>query len=92
MNSNNRNTLLLLGLLLVVLAISYPFLTKQQDATDASSQDAAVADAESLLNRVQAISFDFSVFQTPEFTHLKDITTPLPNLPVGRSNPFAAGK
>jgi hypothetical protein len=85
-------TLILLGLLIFVLGVSYPILSKSTDPTTAEEQEAAVREAETLLAQVQAINLDFSVLQGNEFNHLKDITVPLLNLPVGRVNPFAPGK
>ena len=92
-SNNNRNTLLLLGLLCLVLAVSYPFLAKKQDdAAVVEERLSAVKDAVSLLDKVQGISLDFGILKSPELTYLKDISTPLLNLPVGRANPFTPAK
>ena len=78
----------------MVLAGSYPFLNKSSvstssEDTGASDQLAAVQEAENLLAKIQNVSLDFSILDRPEFTYLKDITTPILTLPVGRANPFA---
>ena len=90
-SKNNRNTLILLGLLVLVLAVSYPLLNKSSDTTDTTSTDqsAAVVEAQNTLAKMQGINIDFSIFDSSEFMHLIDITSPLLNLPVGRANPFA---
>ena len=93
MTKNNRNTLILLALLGLVLVISYPYLNpKTEDTTVVENRLAAVEEAVTLLNKVQAISLDFGVFESREFGYLNDLTLPLLNLPVGRSNPFAPTK
>ena len=91
MNKNTRNIIILTILLAVLGYVSYPLFSKQSEETAVSGEDrlAAVEVAVTLLNKIQAISFDFGILESPEFQSLKDITTPLLNLPVGRANPFA---
>ena len=89
-STTNRNTLILLILLVVALAISYPLLNKSEDTSGVSSdQLASVQEAENILAKMQNVSIDFSFFDKPEFAYLKDISSPLLTLPVGRVNPFA---
>ncbi|MCK5059627.1 MAG: hypothetical protein KAR00_00560 [Candidatus Pacebacteria bacterium] len=42
-----------------------------------------------MLNRLNSITLDGSVFSSPAFHELKDFELVLPEQPVGRSNPFA---
>jgi hypothetical protein len=41
-----------------------------------------------LLNKLQNVTLDDSIFHDPAFINLTDYTVTLPNLPEGRSNPF----
>jgi hypothetical protein len=93
MGANNRNTLILIGLLVLVLAIAYPLLKGPSDtAVDPNQADPVGSEALSLLSQIQSIHMDFSVLQSREFLLLKDITQPLLSLPVGRTDPFAPTK
>jgi len=90
-SKNSRNTLILLGLLGLVLAISYPLLNQNSSPANVPTalEEAGVASAIALLGQIQAVNFDFSILKTAEFMHLKDMTTSLPNLPLGTTNPFS---
>lgn len=84
---------MLLALLGVVLIVAYPYLNPSTDeATGEQERLAAVAEAVALLEKVQSISLDFGILESSEFDYLRDETTPLLNLPVGRVNPFAPVK
>lgn len=43
----------------------------------------------SLLNQIQSIRIDTSVFSSPAYQSLVDYTVPIPTLNVGRPDPFA---
>jgi hypothetical protein len=45
-----------------------------------------------ILNRMNSITLDDSVFSSPTFHNLKDFELVLPKQPVGRSNPFSPAR
>lgn len=47
------------------------------------------ADVLSLLNQIQSLRIDTSLFKNPAYQTLRDYTVPIPELNVGRTNPFA---
>jgi hypothetical protein len=42
-----------------------------------------------LLQQIQNINIDTSIFQSPDFIALQDFSVEIPTQPVGRPNPFA---
>jgi hypothetical protein len=72
------------------------YLTKNQDTTGTSlvaeKKTADFADAKNiltLLNRMNQIKLDDSIFNSAVFQSLKDTTVTLVSQPTGRNNPFA---
>lgn len=53
------------------------------DATAASSRILA------LLNQISSLKIDTSLFNDPAYQSLVDYSVPIPEIPVGRNNPFA---
>jgi hypothetical protein len=94
MTKNTRNIVILVILLAILGYVALPLFSQEDAAVVTSNEDrlAAVTEAVALLDQIQAINFDFQILETPEFKSLVDIATPLLNLPVGRSNPFAPVK
>jgi len=89
---NNKRTMFLLGIL-IICVIAW-FYTKQSPVPDNGPIDslggAGAADsAMVLLQKAQAIKFDFSVLDSAAFGALVNRALPLLNLPVGKDNPFA---
>jgi hypothetical protein len=88
---SSKRTKILLGIL--VLCVVAWFLTKPSSQVEIDSSvvvDAGVAaSAVALLQEVQAVDFDFSLFQKQEFLQLVNRNMPFLNLPVGKSDPFA---
>lgn len=89
-NSKNKRTAILAIILLGLLVLAYKimFVSDTEDLTTdeniASSQR-----VESILKEIEGISFDTSIMENASFKSLKSIEIPLPNLPIGRSNPFS---
>ena len=45
---------------------------------------------QTLVAELQPISFNANIFSDPRFLALRDLTTPITDEPIGRSDPFAA--
>ncbi len=90
MKNNSKTTLVLLLVLGLVMFVAYYNSSSTSEKSGATEERlAAVQEVEVLLAKVQAISLDFAILESREFVYLKDQTSPILNLPVGRPNPFA---
>ncbi|PIR82906.1 hypothetical protein COU19_03145 [Candidatus Kaiserbacteria bacterium CG10_big_fil_rev_8_21_14_0_10_56_12] len=56
----------------------------------ASTNNASQAEFQVLVTQLQPITFDTSIFSDPHFLALKDITTQVAPVPLGRLDPFAS--
>ncbi len=78
--------------LLVLAFLGYRLYTAPASEEVASvnfTTEAASQDILTLVEKLEAISIDKSVFSSPIFTSLVDFTVPLLPEAQGRSNPFA---
>ena len=57
--------------------------------TSSDSQAAVGVQVLNLLNQIQSLSIDTSLFTDPAYKTLVDYSVMIPPVPVGRSNPFA---
>ena len=55
----------------------------------ASSINSTASKFQNITNKLSSISFDTSIFSDPRFMALQDITTPVAQESVGRTDPFA---
>lgn len=86
-----KNTSLLLIFLVALLVVAYKFMfTTPFDPAYLSSDLAESQIVISTLNRLQTVNFDTSIANDPKFKTLRSIESPLPNIPVGKTNPFSA--
>lgn len=88
-NSKNKNTSLLLTFLVAILVVAYKMILMAPYEEAYLSADLAESEMVIItLNKLQSINFDTSIASDPKFKTLQSIETPLPNIPVGKSNPF----
>ncbi len=86
-----KNTSLLLILLLALLVVAYKFMfTTPYEGSYLSSDLSESQVVISTLNRLQTVNFDISIANDPKFKTLRSIENPLPNIPVGKTNPFSS--
>ncbi len=89
-NSKKARTNLLIALLIGLLIVAYKSIFMSELETFDDANFTASARVQAVLGQVQAINFDLSVFDEPKMRSLKSIEVPLPQLPVGKKNPFAS--
>ena len=91
---NNKRTKILLGILVLVALAGFPLIKNNlglgEELLVAEVDTVGYEEVLAILNQVESIMLDTSVLRSPEFLYLSDLTAPLPNLPVGRENPFAS--
>jgi hypothetical protein len=84
----NRNTVILLGVILLLLAVSYPYLTSnkvpEELGAPVGSEERSV-----ILQQVNSIKFDMSIVQNKMLSSLRNQTLPSLGIPPGKSVPFA---
>jgi apolipoprotein N-acyltransferase len=84
-----------LTLIVLLSAVGYDYLHAQPAAADGDLTSSAAASSTSVdqllgvVNEIQNIQLDGSIFQDPAFLSLQDDTTTLPPEAIGRNNPFA---
>ena len=89
------STLALIAILAAVSFFAYDFFNQsafaQSDLTVTTNQSTSLIDpaSEALLNKIESIKLDTSIFNNPVFLSLNDYTNPLPQESSGRANPFA---
>jgi hypothetical protein len=90
----NKKTSLLVAVLLGLLVLAYKtmFMSSGEDLQGLTIEENVLASerVQIILQKVDGISFDKSIFEDEKFNSLKSIETPLISLPVGRKNPFSA--
>ena len=90
-NPKNKNTIILLAVLIAV----FVYMSKNVvfdivfGAPD-SEVDVANERVVALVNKVNSINFDLSVFDEPKFENFVDFSSPLPSVSTGRENPFSS--
>lgn len=88
-NSKKARTNLLLAVLVGLLIIAYKMLFSTPVDMSMDENAAASARVQATLIQVQAINFDVSALNEPKINSLQSIEIDLPNIPVGKKNPFA---
>jgi len=81
-------------LIIAVVALGYFYSsssnTQQTSISSTDSSDAEVgAQVLALLNQIQSLNIDSSIFKDPGFNTLVDYSVEIPPVDVGRPNPFA---
>lgn len=82
----------MLLVLLALLFVAYKVMFAPAGIDPYASDQSALEGERVLgiLQQIEKISFDVSVINDPKFKSLKSLEIPLPSLPVGKKNPFAA--
>lgn len=94
MSSSLKKLIIGLGLIVVVFG-AYLLLQGSDDMGGASGviRDPALTEqSQSILmstNKIQSFNTDTALFRRIEFTSLTDTRSELPEVPTGRTNPFA---
>lgn len=85
----------IVGIIIVAALIYFIFFAGEPSASDQNLLQVGAA-AEpvgqrvlSLLNQIQSLRIDDSFFSDPVYGSLQDYSVAIPQLPVGRDNPFA---
>lgn len=87
----NKNKITLSAVVIFALALWLYSAFFKNDAPVAVSNGGAEtvgADVLSLNAALQAVNLDQSLFSSALYRNLSDFSTPVPNQPVGRPNPF----
>lgn len=91
MKSKNQNTAVLSVMLVAIIIVAYKILFATP--MDESQMYSSVAESEKIiqvLREVESINFKIGNASDPKLDTLESIETPLPNLPVGKTNPFSS--
>ena len=87
---------IVVAVIIIIAVIVYFYYEGSPSSSSASSSlltassNSSVGSTElSLLNQVQSLSIDPSIFKDPAYQTLVDYTVPIPEEGVGRPNPFA---
>jgi hypothetical protein len=79
-------------IIVIVAGLAYYFYENSTPASPVSANDAddtVGTQVLSLLNQIQSLHIDPSIFQDPGYMTLRDYSVVIPPVPVGRTNPFA---
>lgn len=88
--ANNKRPAVLVVILIALLIVGYKVMfVAPQDDLVIEENIAASQRVESILVKVQSISFDMGVLENQKFQSLESLEIPLPNLPIGKKNPFS---
>lgn len=93
----SKKTIIAVIIAIVVLAIIYFYFSGGSAPTSAGSLQSQSPDQTtvvgarvlSLLNQINSLHIDTSIFKTTAFISLQDYAVDIPEIPVGRANPFA---
>lgn len=93
-NPNSKKTIIAAIIAIIVLAIVYFYFSNSAPVESVSSlqtQSASVVGTRvlSLLNQIKSLRIDTSIFKSPAYGTFVDYSVAIPELPVGRPNPFA---
>ncbi len=87
-NKNQRTTFLaitLVALLIVAYKVLFVVPVEVEEVNPAS-----VVRIEGMIGQLNSVDLTSSAINDPKFGTLEDMSRPLPTLPIGRTNPFAA--
>lgn len=89
--TSNKRTLILVLVLIVLVFIAFRvnFSSGTDSYITSEEIDSSESDISNILKSVDNINFDTSVISDSNFQYLKSIERPMPNFPVGKSNPFS---
>ncbi|KND48295.1 MAG: hypothetical protein AB197_00800 [Parcubacteria bacterium C7867-002] len=92
---NNKSTIIII-VVLILAALGYFFMKGGSSVDDSAllqgdvsvMSDNSGAQVLALLNQINAIEIDPSIFSSPVYQTLRDFSVPIPPQNVGRPNPF----
>jgi hypothetical protein len=91
---SKKNMFIIIGML-AVAGIAYFYYSGSNSQTASSFNQTtdegqqAGAMVLNLLNQIQSLKIDNSLFKDPAYLTLQDYTVQIPEIPIGRTNPFA---
>lgn len=95
-NNSSKNTWITIAIIIVVAVAVYIFFLSGPSTEDLGTLVEAQPEGEiagaqvlSLLNQIEGLKIDSTLFQSQAYLSLIDYTVPIPVQNVGRSNPFA---
>jgi hypothetical protein len=95
---NAKNTWIWATVVIVIAAIGYFYFYGSSSSTTASSGLVQTSSGDSsdvgsqvltLLNQINSLNIDTSLFTDPGYQTLRDYSVAIPSVNVGRPNPFA---
>lgn len=90
-NSKNRNMRVLLAVLVAaIILLSKNFIFSSFFGETDTEVDIASERVASIVDKLNTINFDLSIFDEPKFENFKDLDIPLPSIATGRENPFTS--
>ncbi|MFA6459231.1 MAG: hypothetical protein WCV79_02435 [Candidatus Paceibacterota bacterium] len=94
-NNSSKNTWITIAIIIAVSVGIYYFFMKDPAVPENTSFEVQPegelvgAQVLALLNQIESLRIDNTLFQSPAYQSLVDYTVPIPVLNVGRANPFA---
>jgi hypothetical protein len=90
MEGKNKRTIIMLGVLVGLLALSYPYLSKNWQSGDSAMVEGAATSPQvsAALSQIESVKLDVSLFQNKTLKQLRDFTLAPLNLQTGKTNPF----
>ena len=89
-NSNNKSITILLAILIAGASVLYRSVFVSSTESLLMGSETVNSKIEQTLSKLDSTSFDMAVFNNPKFQTFESIEAPLPSVPKGRTNPFAA--
>ncbi len=87
--SANKGILMVVIIFVLVMVLYKIFLRPDTALIPDESLATSIGDdILSLRTELEKVNFDSTLFSTPGYLGLIDLTVSIPNLPVGRTNPF----
>jgi len=95
--SSSKKTIISVAVIIVVLLIGYFYFSGGSASSNTSSltQTQTAASVQvgtrilNLLNQIKSLRIDTSLFKNPAYQTLTDYSVAIPEVEVGRPNPFA---
>lgn len=94
---SSKKSIIIIVIIVIVAIIGYFYYSGKNQSSDTSLLASAPNAADQavgarvllLLNQIQSLHIDTTIFKNPAYQALQDYTVSIPTLNVGRYNPFA---
>lgn len=91
---SSKKTIIVVVIAIIVLALVYFYFSSATPVADISTLETQSANADgarvlNLLNQIQSLHIDTKIFESPAYLSLVDYSVEIPEISVGRPNPFA---